>query len=562
MDSRAACALRRLAALVAAAAAISAAPAAANSAPAEAPQPLRPGTQTLTDSPEFAWGSIRAATVYRLEVSRDPGFEDIAHRVETAATRYADTTSWAPGQYWWRVKVVAPFNTGYSPASTFTRAWLQPAGMLARPDAVRVDDFAADAGIQVPRNALKVGWAPVREAAFYEIEFDGRPETTCRTVHTAFTPYQSGSFVGGVGDPCDPGLGLGEHSVRVRAVDHGPGREPLYSLWSDQTRPGDEQAPAAVRFTVGPPRAGSGQWQPAALTAPRDGSVFADAPVLHWDPVRGAADYRVVVAKDRGFTTLIGEFRTTGTSLMPAQSLPEARRARTLFWLVVPCTASGGGEEQCLSLSEGAAAGFRSFTKQSVAPRTSGVQRRGTAWSGFTWESLHTTMETFGLRTGNPGASIAGVSWYEIQLRAKGSGWDTGTVVAVDRNSYVPRDLRFGTRYDWRVRGVDGSGQPGTWSRVRTMMTPRAVCANPVALRAGRRGQRVEITWSRPRSRYFPVTDYTVYVSRHGIRWKPLARVTKTSATFRLRPSQRYWFMVTANNLAGESLPTKVFVPR
>jgi hypothetical protein len=31
---------------------------------------------------------------------------------------------------------------------------------IARPDAVRVEDFAADPGIQVPANALKISWDP------------------------------------------------------------------------------------------------------------------------------------------------------------------------------------------------------------------------------------------------------------------------------------------------------------------------------------------------------------------------------------------------------------------
>ncbi|MCU0295404.1 MAG: fibronectin type III domain-containing protein [Candidatus Nanopelagicales bacterium] len=560
MDSRAARVLRWIAALVAVTVVVGAAPGTATSATRPAPQPLRPAAQTFTDAPEFAWSPVRAATAYRLEVSRDPGFENLVRQVETAATRYADTTSWPSGQYWWRVKVLAPFTSGYSPVRSFSRAWLQTPGTLARPDAVRVDDFAAEAGVQVPRNALKVAWTAVREAAYYEIEFDGRPETTCRTPHTAFTPYQSGSFVGGVGEPCDPGLGLGEHTVRVRAVDVGPGREPLFSLWSDEPRSAEDQPPGVIRFTVGPSRTGSGPWQPAVLTSPRDGSVFADTPVLHWDPVAGAADYRVVMATDRGFTNLVGDFRTTGTSLIPTQSLPQTRRARSLFWLVVPCTVSGTVADQCLSLGDGA--GLRKFTMQSVSPRTTGVQRRSSPWTGFTWESMHKTLGVFARRTGSPAASMVGVSWYEIQLRTRGAGWDAARIVAVDREAFVPDYLRFGTRYDWRVRVVDGSGLPGIWSRARTAMTPGAVSANPVALRAGRRGQRVVITWRQPRSRYFPVTDYTLYVSQRGVRWKPLAQVTKTKATFTLRPSQRYWFMVTANNLAGESLPTKIFVPR
>jgi hypothetical protein len=55
------------------------------------------------------------------------------------------------------VKVIAPFDGSYSNVRSFTRRWMGPDASgqrhIARPDAVRVEDFAADPGIQVPANA-------------------------------------------------------------------------------------------------------------------------------------------------------------------------------------------------------------------------------------------------------------------------------------------------------------------------------------------------------------------------------------------------------------------------
>ena len=77
-----------------------------------------------------------------------------------------------------------------------------------------------------------------------------------------------------------------------------------------------------------------------------------------------------------------------------------------------------------------------------------------------------------------------------------------------------------------------------------------------------RQPRRVKLSWSRPRADYFPVTSYAVYYSSTGKRWKPLTQVVGRRVAFKVNSKRRYWFMVTANNLAGESRPSRVFVPR
>jgi hypothetical protein len=48
--------------------------------------------------------------LYRLEVAFDHKFTDIAHTIDTPATRFIDTTAWPAASYWWRVKVIAPIR--------------------------------------------------------------------------------------------------------------------------------------------------------------------------------------------------------------------------------------------------------------------------------------------------------------------------------------------------------------------------------------------------------------------------------------------------------------------
>ena len=267
--------------------------------------------------------------MYRLEVAYDHNFTDIAHSIDTPATRFIDTVAWPAASYWWRVKVIAPFDGSYSNVRSFTRRWMGPDGsgnrQIARPDAVKVEDFSADPGIQVPGNALKISWEPVAEASHYEVQFDGNSDKVCTTPHSVLTPYLSGSLGSQTGSKCNPELGAGLHWIRVRAVDEtvGDGKGKIYSLWSDEARTVDSAVPEPVVFTIGPDLSGPDAQQPAVLTSPRNGKVFLDVPTFEWEPVSWATEYELVLARDQDFTNVIGTFRTKNTRLVPLQRLPE-----------------------------------------------------------------------------------------------------------------------------------------------------------------------------------------------------------------------------------------------
>jgi hypothetical protein len=544
---------------------------AAGKRPAE-PKPMFPGNRAVLNEPEFQWKPVPGAVTYRLEVSLDHRFTNVIHSIDTSATRYMDTSTWPAASYWWRVKVVAPREGAYSNVRSFTRRWIGPDGggsqrhEVARPDGVTVDDFAADPGIQVPANALKISWDPVPGASHYEIQFDGRADTACTTPHTVLTPYLSGSLGDGSGGKaCNPKLEPGIHWVRVRAVDETVAEGgPIFSLWSDEARDVDASVPPVVAFSIGPDLPGPDVLEPAALTKPRNGTVFLDVPTFEWNPIAWAAEYELVVAMDRDFTNVLGRFRTTNTRLTPLQRLPEHTAVRSYYWYVVPCLKSEGKSTQCLNENRAVnrEGRFRWFKKQSVLVKPTGTLKRRTPWTEFTWESYATTMDRFAKRTGTAGSSLGGIKWYEMQLRSRGSSWASARTFVTDLPGVLPTDLRFGGRFQWRVRPVDETGNGRPWSQVRSVRTPIAVSANPVALKAFRSRTRVTLLWRTPKSRFFPVTDYSVYYSTKGKRWKPLTQVMNNRAAFRVRKGTRYWFMVTANNAAGESPPSKVFVRR
>jgi hypothetical protein len=544
---------------------------AGTSAPGE-PKPMRPGNRAVLNDPQFQWKAVPGAVTYRLEVSLDHRFTDVVHTIDTSATRYMDTSTWPAASYWWRVKVVAPSEGPYSNVRSFTRRWVGPDGgggdirEVARPDAVTVEDFSQDPGIQVPGNALKISWDPVPGASYYEIQFDGRSDAICKTPHTVFTPYQSGSLgKNRGGDACDPKLEHGNHWVRVRAVDETLAENgALYSLWSDEARDVDAEVPAPVIFSLGPNLSGPDALQPAELTKPRNGTVFLDIPTFEWNPVGWASEYELVVAMDRDFTNVLGRFRTTNTRLTPQGRLPEHTAVRSYYWYVVPCREGNNKSATCLNENRAVnrEGRFRSFKKQSVLVKQRPVVKRTTPWIEFVWEAYETTMNRFVRRTGTQGASMGGIKWYEIQLKPKAGRWDAARTFTSDLPGILPTDLPFGARFAWRVRPVDETGAARPWSQVRYVRTARAVPARPVALKAVRSPSRVTLLWRTPRARFFPVTSYSVYYSKRGKRWKPLTQVARNRAAFRVRKGSRYWFMVTANNAAGESAPRRVFVGR
>lgn len=560
--------------------------------------------------PNLRWAPVPRATQYEIEVAQDSRFENITTTITTSANQFIDTEQWPSASYWWRVRVRQPFRTQWSEERTLTQRWLVPdvhTGKLevARPDNVTVEDVSPEPGIQAAENLINISWEPVANASYYVVDFDSPTPANrarCLTPHTALTPYITESTAPKPG-PGSPGLALleasapcsltkGHYSVRVRAIDRIVTGYEYPSLWSDEARSQKASIPRTVSFTVGEPLTGSADSGPANLTAPENGTRFTDSPVLEWDPVAGAAAYEVVIALDQDFTTVAGTFTTRNTRIMPTGRFPEDNARRAYYWHVLPCveiasptptpsgptptptstqqTPTAGKTYSCVPSNQAVnrQGKFRHFIKLSPTNIPGPMKRRG-PWTRVQWTAFANRAMEVNKRLGQPAASIGGIDHYEVQVRRKGTMWTEAQSINTDFPVYMQNEttdvvrglpLQFGTRYQWRVRVVDGSGQPRPWGRKSDWITPSAQAWAPRNLMARRDGNKVRLTWREPRRRFFSPEAYQVFYSSNGRRWKPLNTVSGTSATYRV-PRKRYWFSVNAVNRGGEGRPARVRAP-
>ncbi|MEI2784809.1 MAG: fibronectin type III domain-containing protein [Candidatus Nanopelagicales bacterium] len=537
--------------------------------PTATPRPILPANDATVEQPEFQWTAVPQASGYRLELALDHRFASVWRTITSSANRYIPTAAMPAGSFWWRVRALYAngVQSPYSTPRAFARRWTVADGNgsrsqeIARPDQVRVEDFDPGVeGVQAPVNAIKIWWEPVADASEYEVQFDG--DTVCTTTHTVLTPNaagneaESGSDDGatGGGESCTLETAeLGSHWVRVRAVDITTTDQPIYSLWSDQARAPDEMPPAPTMFTLTTAWVGSGEIAPAKQTHPGNGDLSVDAPVLEWMPVATAPEYRVVIARDRDFTNVIGDWRTTNTRMIPTGSLWDHTAMRSYYWMVLPCFELEGAK--CLNESQAVnrPGKFRSFRKQTLemTPRTS--SRDDTPWTTFRW---HSFSHSVGVKS-SATRSVPGLKWYEVQYRAQGTrSWAGAVTSTTDVTSWVSEALPFGMRLLWRVRAVDGTGEPHAWSEVFTTNTPIAVPLAPARLSAARKGLRLTLTWTAASARFFPVTSYTVWYSANGNRWRSLGTTGGTSMRLKIGSQRKFWMRVSAHNTAGEGRPS------
>lgn len=571
-------------------------PESAHAARAKGPVLTSPNSNAITNHPDMRWTAVPGAVEYTVEVAQDRRFATKPFIYTTSATRYIPQHTLPAASYWWRVRVSQPFTSQWSSKRAFTRRWLVPDAStgrqeVARPDSVRIEDYSSTPGYQAPINAIQVSWDPVADASFYVVQFDfvkdadpdlvppydahenfDPADATCITPHSVLTPNISAAGLPeqGVSLIADPQSQVcqvtrqGLWAVRVRAVDVTTTGAELYSLWSDEARSPDQAAPGATMFLLATRLPEDATRTPAVLTTPANKSTFTDAPVMSWNPkaIGGPSTltpdpnnstYKVVISLDADFTTEVGHFWTTNTRFVPTERFPEDNAERAYYWYVVPCDEYG----QCIAANQvvNRPSVYRTFIKLSPRPQTRRADRISGPFAMFGWTSVTRTARHLSQATD----SVAGTDYYEFQTRLPGRQWETETGLT-DVPQYLPSDLMFNTRYLWRVRVVDGSGQPRPWSAARSVKTPAAAPANPPRLRAARRNGRVTLTWGTPASRYFPVDSYSIFYSLNGKRWKPLGTTGGLRAAYRVKNKTRYWFSVTANSRGGSSSPSRVVV--
>mgnify|MGYP003607686832 CR=1 FL=1 len=580
--------LRGLVALLAASVAPWVSATSAISAP-NAPVLKSPNPEQVVNQPEFRWGKVQGATEYEFQVAADSRFGHLVRTDRTPIPRITDTTTWPSGSYWWRVRVTEPFTTGWSKLGQFTRRWIVTGAdgsgqEVARPDNVTVEGLtvegvSGESAVQVAPNRFSISWEPVPDASGYEVAFvsEEGATTTCYTMQSVLTPnyeYELGSPIPvPKGNPFDeltaqPACDLvteGSLIIRVRALDYtADERGQITSLWSDEARDESEPDPPQLLVKFTDDLVGASQASTAQITSPAPGSRYVDTPTLQWEPVRDATSYKVVIARDRDFTTILGTMRTKNTRWIPTFGwYPDDDVDRTYFWFVLACKG-----EICPSTTAAInrAGRYGWFKKLSLALNvdTHAAAPEPLPWLRFQWQPYTEAVAGANASLADSRASVPGILYYQVQIRLRGeSEFKQETLVNSDLPVWQPDSLAFGQQFDWRVRYVRADNRAGPWSEVRKARTPAATPQRPARLTALRTSpSRVRLQWQRPASKYFPIDTYTVFYSTNQKRWKPLSQVRRTRAKFKVNPRTRYWFMVTASSRGGESVPSQVYVPR
>jgi len=374
------------------------------------------GPQTTVDDVVLKWQPVPGAVHYNLQVSKDCTFAQLSYTASgLAATTYSPATTFANDQYCWRVQPEDAFGNQVSWASLpnweFKRDWPDQPGLEypVTPDGQPTTVLTQPVYYQ---------WTAVKLASSYRLQISTSPtfpnnSTTheCVTTQTTYVPTTSSS--------CWPAVAPSVNYWRVIAYDDPSGV---------QTQPVNAEIGS---FLYDPAQVDLGSISPA------DGVTTAE-PVFSWDPVAGAARYRVsVVALDggsNGFTNRV----TTTTSLSPSAAFTVGKSYR---WFVQVGNRSG-------DWSPLLASGFwPTFTVSALNASNPNIVQTSPADNA--------TVARFPQLDWEP---MAGAAYYKVEVGDPASPLTAPVLIGTQFAYSAAEDIdntNLPRGYDWRVTAYD-----------------------------------------------------------------------------------------------------------
>jgi len=448
------------------------------------------------------WESVSGAGRYRVQIASDPDFSRVAQDAPSVTdTIYKAEALEGFTRYYWRVRAQSTdgSSTGdFAEPRYFTTVIDTP--VLVGPP---------DRRIEHP-TTVEFRWRPTRHAESYRLEV-AEDERFGNPVYSEEAIMDTSRVIG-------PLPGLTQYFWRLRAQN--PADVSEYT------------ATRTFRTTVGTPQ----------LISPADRAV--DRPLeilLSWNPVPGAARYRVQFGTDSLFTTPLVDdsiLASAGRVVGPLD------RSTKYFWRVRAKTADG--------LSIGAYSRTQSFITIPVAPAATSLIAPADGTTNLPRLSL--------LRW--RAASRAATYGLQIALDSLFAAPVIDDTTVVD-TVYHTDDLAGLTRFYWRVRAINAGGSSPYTSR----FTFSTMIGTPVALapadRAINQSTALRMIWTRVPSavtyriqlsadsafRSFVLDDSTVVDSSRYVTslarlttyyWRVRARATGTLSTSPYSPARQF----------------------
>ncbi len=222
-------------------------------------------------------------------------------------------------------------------------------------------------------------------------------------------------------------------------------------FWRVRARDDTGAGPFSVRWIFATQRGGP-EWVTLSSPASNETDVALD-PVLSWNPVNGAASYRVQIATDVLFTSLVtDQIGVTGTSFQA----PTLSVSTTYYWRVL---ASNAGR---LNWSDAGR-----FTTESGLPGTVTLISPPPATANMPTNPMLTW------------AATNNATFYTLQVALEFPGepfFRPQDIILTQTNfagtNFQLTGLEHGTIYIWRVRGENALGR-GPWSDTGGFITER-----------------------------------------------------------------------------------------
>jgi hypothetical protein len=291
--------------------------------PDAAPTIVGPANGASTELPILDWDPIPGMATYDIQVSPSADFaqccrSDFTTDVTTLRLSRQDQEE----ARWWRVR---------GRIGSLTGPWSAGRSVNVTPWSAQPADLWPSGGTLTALPTLR--WSPIQEASQYDIQVADAPaelgvdSPACRVYVNAasFFTSPSGACVG-LSTPA-----AGDVYWRVRAIT--PGSPPIAGPWSevghfvfDPAAPGAPLASPVVVAPIGP----------ADCADPLTCSTETEFPILQWQPVAGAAFYRVQL--DVRDSHLPGRtWDTPATTFIPPLDAFSGTEVARYSWQVVAC---------------------------------------------------------------------------------------------------------------------------------------------------------------------------------------------------------------------------------
>jgi hypothetical protein len=392
--------------------------------------------------PYMSWNPVPGAQTYDIEVSPGDQFSKTTFFGKDVHAPFATpaVVGGVPDDtYSWRVRARDPGGHAgpWTVGTSFTRSWVAPTPVSPADNAVTP--------------SLLVSWTPVDGAQQYQVQMSDLANNFTGDNLKVNTLTSATSFAPTLAEQNAKSLGFGDVYWRVRPVIN----DGIFGTWSPQ-RHIDFQATGPTTAT-------------AVLSSSGD-TVTGLSPELTWSRVTGANIYRVDIAADPQFNTVVESQITTAQGWASRKPLPDNQVGTGYYWRVV--WGSGTTEFAPHWMVDEAIVDSAQFKKQTqVVLGSAAGGQLVTAAPLLTW------------------SSVPGIARYEVQLSSNGKFADDdatrkaivfGTGVVPGSMFNDEKRLPDGT-WSWRVRAIDGSGDGQTWSPVGTftLTQPRPVQDEP-----------------------------------------------------------------------------------